>query len=63
MWFDMKKIKITQVKSIIDRSERQKRTVEALGLRKINSTVEVEATPQILGMVRKVNHLVKVEEI
>jgi large subunit ribosomal protein L30 len=63
MWFDMKKIKITQVKSIIDRSERQKRTVEALGLRKINFTVEVEATPQILGMVRKVNHLVKVEEI
>jgi large subunit ribosomal protein L30 len=63
MRFDMKKIKITQVKSIIDRSERQKRTVEALGLRKINSTVEVEATPQILGMVRKVNHLVKVEEI
>lgn len=59
----MKKIKITQVKSIIDRSERQKRTVEALGLRKINFTVEVEATPQILGMVRKVNHLVKVEEI
>lgn len=63
MRLDMKKIKITQVKSIIDRSERQKRTVEALGLRKINSTVEVEATPQILGMVRKVNHLVKVEEI
>lgn len=63
MRLDMKKIKITQVKSIIDRSERQKRTVEALGLRKINATVEVEATPQILGMVRKVNHLVKVEEI
>ncbi len=59
----MKKIKITQVKSIIDRSERQKRTVEALGLKKINASVEVEATPQILGMVRKVNHLVKVEEL
>ena len=59
----MKKIKITQVKSVIDRSERQKRTVEALGLRKINSSVEVVATPQILGMVRKVNHLIKVEEI
>lgn len=59
----MKKIRITQVKSVIDRSERQKRTVEALGLSKINATVEVEATPQILGMVRKVNHLVKVEEV
>lgn len=59
----MKKIKVTQVKSIIDRPERQKRTVEALGLRKINASVEVEATPQILGMVRKINHLVKVEEV
>lgn len=59
----MKKIKITQVKSVIDRSERQKRTMIALGLKKLNSTVEVEATPQILGMVTKVNHLVKVEEI
>jgi len=59
----MKKIKITQVKSVIDRSERQKRTVEALGLRKLHATVEVEATPQILGMVRKVNHLVTVEEL
>lgn len=59
----MKKIKITQVKSVIDRSERQKRTVEALGLRKLHATVEVEATPQILGMVRKVTHLVTVEEL
>lgn len=59
----MKKIKITQVKSVIDRSERQKRTMAALGLRKLNNTVEVEATPQILGMVAKVNHLVKVEEL
>jgi large subunit ribosomal protein L30 len=59
----MKKIKITQVKSVIDRSERQKRTIEALGLRKLHATVEVEATPQILGMVRKVTHLVKVEEL
>ena len=58
----MAKIKITQVKSIIDRSERQKKTMAALGLKKINATVEVEATPQILGMVSKVNHLVKVEE-
>lgn len=58
----MAKIKITQVKSIIDRSERQKKTMAALGLKKLNATVEVEATPQILGMVSKVNHLVKVEE-
>lgn len=59
----MKKIKITQVKSVIDRSERQKKTIVALGLKKMHSSVEVEATPQILGMVRTVNHLVKVEEI
>jgi large subunit ribosomal protein L30 len=58
----MAKIKITQVKSGIDRPERQKRTLVALGLRKMLASVEVEATPQILGMVRKVNHLVKVEE-
>jgi large subunit ribosomal protein L30 len=59
----MKKIKITQVKSVIDRPERQKKTMEALGLRKMNATVEKEATPQILGMVEKVQHLVKVEEV
>jgi len=59
----MKKIKVTQVKSVIDRSERQKRTMIALGLKKMNASVEVEATPQILGMVTKVNHLVKVEEL
>ncbi|MGA0283427.1 MAG: 50S ribosomal protein L30 [Saprospiraceae bacterium] len=58
----MAKIKITQVKSVIDRSQRQKDTVRALGLRKINHTVEQEATPQVLGMVEKVKHLVKVEE-
>lgn len=59
----MKKIKITLVNSPIDRSQRQKLTVQALGLNKLNSTKEVEATPQILGMVRKVSHLVKVEDI
>jgi len=59
----MSKIKITQVKSGIDRMERQKRTLKALGLRKMMHSVEVEATPQILGMVRAVNHLVKVEEV
>lgn len=59
----MKKIKVTQVKSIIDRPERQKRTMKALGLRKLNASVEVEATPQILGMVTKVSHLITVEEL
>jgi len=59
---DMKKIKITLVKSPIDRPERQKQTLKALGLNKTNSTKEVEATPQVLGMVRKVTHLLKVEE-
>ncbi|GGH14097.1 50S ribosomal protein L30 [Mucilaginibacter pallidiroseus] len=59
----MSKIKITQIKSVIDRSERQKKTVEALGLKKINHSVEVEATAAIIGMVRKVNHLVAVENI
>jgi large subunit ribosomal protein L30 len=59
----MAKIKITQVKSTIDRPERQKRTVIALGLKKLNASVEVEATPQILGMVTKVNHLIKVEQL
>jgi large subunit ribosomal protein L30 len=59
----MAKIKITQIKSVIDRSERQKKTVEALGLRRINHSVEVEATAAIIGMVKKVNHLVAVENI
>ncbi|MGE7776744.1 50S ribosomal protein L30 [Chitinophaga sp. NPDC101104] len=59
----MAKIKITQVKSGIDRPERQKLTLKALGLKKMNNSVEVEATPQILGMVRTVHHLVKVEQV
>jgi len=59
----MKKIKITQIKSGIDRPERQKQTLIALGLNKLHATKEVEATPQILGMVNKVSHLVKVEEL
>jgi len=59
----MKKIKITLVKSPIDRPERQKLTLKALGLNKTNSAKEVEATPQVLGMIRKVEHLVKVEGI
>ncbi|MFM7839175.1 MAG: 50S ribosomal protein L30 [Chitinophagaceae bacterium] len=59
----MKKIKITLIKSPIDRPERQKLTLEALGLTKTNASREVEATPAILGMVRKVTHLLKVENL
>lgn len=59
----MKRIRIQLVRSIIDEPHRNKKTVKALGLRKLNSVVEHQATPQILGMVRKVHHLVKVEEI
>ena len=59
----MKKIKITLVKSPIDRPNRQKETLKALGLNKMNATREVEATPQILGMVRKVEHMVAVEDV
>lgn len=58
----MSKVKITQVKSGIDRTKRQKDTLKALGLRKINQTVEKEATPQILGMIKKVEHLVTTEK-
>ena len=59
----MSKLKITQVRSTIDRKEPQKRTIKALGLGKINRTVTHEATPQIRGMVKSVIHLVTVEEI
>ena len=58
----MTKIKVTQVKSQIGRLKNQKRTLEALGLRRLNQTVEHEATPSIVGMVNKVSHLVSVEE-
>ncbi len=58
----MAAIKITQIKSIIKQPKNQKRTLEALGIKKMNHSVEHEATPQILGMVRIVKHLVKVEE-
>ena len=59
----MAKIRITQVRSKNGKPERQKRTLEALGIRKLNHSVEHEATPQILGMVEKVRHLVKVDNI
>ena len=59
----MAKVKITQVRSLISRPETQRQTIKALGLGKINRTVEKELTPQIAGMIRKVNHLVKVTEL
>ncbi|KAB1067452.1 50S ribosomal protein L30 [Tamlana sp. 2_MG-2023] len=58
----MAKIKVTKVKSAINRPQRQKRTLVALGLNKIGQVKEHEATPNILGMVAKVSHLVSVEE-
>lgn len=59
----MSKIRVTQIRSRIGRPERQKRTLAALGLKKMHQSIEHEATPQILGMVNAVKHLVKVEEI
>lgn len=59
----MSRIKITQLKSVIDRPLRQKNTMKALGLKKIRQSVEHEATPQILGMVNAVQHLIVVENI
>lgn len=59
----MKKLQITQLRSKIGRPENQKRTLISLGLGKINRSVEIESTPQILGMVKKVNHLVRVKEL
>jgi large subunit ribosomal protein L30 len=56
----MAKVKITQVKSTINRPKRQKATIKALGLGRINKSVEVEETPQILGMINKVSHLVNI---
>ncbi len=59
----MNKIKITQTRSRIGSTKRQKSTLDALGLRKMNRTVEHVNTPQIQGMIKKVLHLVKVEEV
>ncbi|MBN1158697.1 MAG: 50S ribosomal protein L30 [Bacteroidales bacterium] len=58
----MGKIRITQVRSRIHCTKRQKLTLQALGLRKLNATVEHEATPQIMGMIEKVRHLLKISE-
>ena len=59
----MKKIKVTLIRSVIGRKEDQKRTVKALGLRKISSSRVHNDTPVIRGMVNKVSHLVKVEDV
>ena len=58
----MSKIKVTQIKSLIGQSERQRSTMRSLGIRKMHQTVEVEANPQILGMIEKVKHLVRIEQ-
>ena len=59
----MAKVKITQTRSRIDQTKRQKANLDALGLTKMHKTVEHEATPQILGMIKKVEHLVSVETL
>jgi len=58
-----KKLIVTQTRSTIDRNKKQKLTMIALGIRKMNQTVEHNDTPQIRGMIRRVSHLVKVEEV
>ncbi len=57
------KVRVTQIKSGIGKTLRQKQTLASLGLKKINQAKEHELTPQIQGMIDKVNHLIKVEEI
>ena len=59
----MAKVQITQRRSMIKRHDSQQRTMKALGLGKVNRTVEVELTPQIAGMISKVNHLITVKEL
>ena len=58
-----KRLRITQVKSQIDRPQVQKRTIKALGIQKLNRSVEVVATPQVMGMIDTVKHLLKIEEV
>ena len=59
----MAKVKITQIKSVIDRPLRQKNTMKALGLNKINQSVEKELNSQIAGLIKKIQHLVQVEDL
>jgi large subunit ribosomal protein L30 len=60
---NMGKVRVEQIKSTIKRPQDQKRTIEALGLGRINKSVEVELTPQVAGMINKVSHLVSVTEL
>ena len=59
----MTRVKLTQVKSVIDRSQKQKDTMRALGLKKINQSVEKEVSPQVQGMIDKVAHLITIEKL
>ncbi|NND06334.1 MAG: 50S ribosomal protein L30 [Saprospiraceae bacterium] len=59
----MAKVKVTQVRSVIDQTKKQKATMQALGLRKISQSIEHELTPQVEGMINKVRHLVDVETL
>ena len=59
----MQKLKITQIKSSIDRSQKQKDTLKALGLNKMNASVVKEISPQVAGMIKKVEHLLKIESV
>ena len=59
----MKKVRIEQIKSGIDRPARQKRTLVALGITKMHQVREMDASPQVLGMINKVKHLLSVEEV
>lgn len=59
----MEKVKITQIKSAIDRPQRQKDTLKALGLTKMNKTVEKTLNPQVEGMIKRVEHLLKIESV
>ena len=59
----MKRLRVIQTRSAIGRPERQKKTIQALGIKKLNKPIEVEGTPQILGMIEKIKHLIEVEEI
>lgn len=59
----MARVRVTKVKSTIEKDERQKRTMQALGLNKIGASNELENTPAVAGMIKKVQHLIKVENI
>lgn len=59
----MKKVKVTQIKSGIGRTRKQKDTLTALGFKRMNQTLEIELSPAVAGMVDKVKHLLRVEEI